>query len=291
MVSETLGKKATYSSIVPYRDHNVGPRSYSKCTVRAQDYFWIKSQQSKPLWYRLASRAIIGCTTGLLRTIIGLGLVKTTVVNREAFVSIITDPKRIAPVLTFSNHISTFDDPAIWGVLPKTITQNPEYMRWTLAFFSMGQVIPTIRGAGIYQSAVDLAISLLGYNKWVHIFPEGYVNQNGTIDRFKWGISRIILESDSVPIIIPIFHAGLDEVFPLTNKHRYPVLFSEEKKHIYIEFGNPIDLSKTLDEYNYIKKERLDIDKNELDIKFRIMITQRLSEELEKLKINYESAK
>lgn len=35
----------------------------------------------------------------------------------------------------------------------------------------MEKVIPTVRGAGIFQESVDIAIGKLNEGKWVHMFP------------------------------------------------------------------------------------------------------------------------
>lgn len=61
----------------------------------------------------------------------------------------------------------------------------------------------------------------------VHIFPEGRVNQPG-IDpnqllRFKWGVSRIILEASQAPIILPIYLQGKPSHLPLLPHNPLPV--------------------------------------------------------------------
>ncbi|RSH91981.1 hypothetical protein EHS25_009352 [Saitozyma podzolica] len=87
---------------------------------------------------------------------------------------------------------------------------NPYFSR----FFTLGQVIETYRGGGIFQPAVDEAVRLLQSGEWIHIFPEGKINQptinpDGGLFRFKWGVGRIIMDSSIMPEIIPIWISAL----------------------------------------------------------------------------------
>lgn len=78
------------------------------------------------------------------------------------------------------------------------------------ALFKRGQVISTDRGRGIFQPALDTAISKLEQGQWVHMFPEGYVNlsRKMVLRRFKWGLSRLLLESKHRPRVVPIWIEG-----------------------------------------------------------------------------------
>lgn len=54
---------------------------------------------------------------------------------------------------------------------------------------------------------------------WFHVFPEGFVLQlepphNNSMRYFKWGISRLILESTRAPVVIPIYSFGFEKVAP-----------------------------------------------------------------------------
>ncbi|CAE6471050.1 unnamed protein product [Rhizoctonia solani] len=110
-------------------------------------------------------------------------------------------------IITVANHISVIDDPVVWGTLPvRQCIVNPRNMRWTMGasdimftnafynwFFRNGQVIETVRGAGVHQPAVDISVAKLNSGAWVHVFPEGQVNQKscqagGDLLRFKWGV-------------------------------------------------------------------------------------------------------
>lgn len=115
--------------------------------------------------------------------------------------------------------------------------------------FQLGKCIPAVRGAGVYQSAVDLCIEKLTCGEWIHIFPEGKVNITKERLRFKWGIGRILYESPALPIIIPIWHEGMDTVLPNTSP--YILKFG---KRVTINIGEPIDLKNLIDE---LKKQRI----------------------------------
>lgn len=54
---------------------------------------------------------------------------------------------------------------------------------------------------------------------WFHVFPEGFVLQlqppfSNSMRYFKWGISRLILESTRAPIVVPIFAHGFEKIAP-----------------------------------------------------------------------------
>ncbi|KAG8041322.1 hypothetical protein G9C98_002310 [Cotesia typhae] len=64
-----------------------------------------------------------------------------------------------------------------------------------------------------------------------------------SIHRLKWGVGRLILESPVTPIVVPIYHVGMDQVLP--NEPPYIIkLF----KKVTIKYGEPIDFSKLLAE-------------------------------------------
>jgi 1-acyl-sn-glycerol-3-phosphate acyltransferase len=114
-------------------------------------------------------------------------------------------------------------------------------------FFSLGQTLPINRHPpfwprGISQPSMNHAVTLLNqpYNCWVHIFPEARVYQapNLTMRYFKTGISRLILEPNKMPIVIPMFHAGMETV--MREYQVPPQFFPSIGKNIHVRFGDPI---------------------------------------------------
>ncbi|KAF1808582.1 tafazzin, partial [Eremomyces bilateralis CBS 781.70] len=51
---------------------------------------------------------------------------------------------------------------------------------------------------------------------WLHVFPEGRIHQHPdrALRYFKWGVARLILESEPCPDVVPIFVEGFEAVMP-----------------------------------------------------------------------------
>lgn len=51
---------------------------------------------------------------------------------------------------------------------------------------------------------------------WVHVFPEACCHQSpdSSLRYFKWGVSRLVLESDPAPAFIPMFIHGTQAIIP-----------------------------------------------------------------------------
>jgi len=206
---------------------------------------------------------------------------KAKVYNLVSFDKAINRPKHI-PLITVSNHDSCFDDPGIWAALGWKNLIMSNKMRWALAandicftnpfcahFFMLGQCVPTIRGAGVYQEAVKFGVELLSKGKWLHIFPEGRVNMSKTYIRLKWGVGQMIYESPIIPIVVPICHVGMETILP-----NEPPYYLRTGRKVTFNFGEPIDLKglvSKLKESNVTEEEA------------RRLITEKIEEELYKL--------
>ncbi|KAE8454265.1 hypothetical protein EG329_005190 [Mollisiaceae sp. DMI_Dod_QoI] len=83
---------------------------------------------------------------------------------------------------------------------------------------------------------------------WIHIFPEGRVHQHPekSLRYFKWGVSRLILESEPLPEIIPIFIDGNQEV--MHEARSWPRFIPRAGKKIKIAFGDRVDGEKVFGE-------------------------------------------
>lgn len=81
---------------------------------------------------------------------------------------------------------------------------------------SHGNPIATTYSTNGQDSILAPSSYSVNRHAWVHVFPEACCHQNaaGTLRYFKWGISRLILESDPAPDFIPMFVHGTQFIMP-----------------------------------------------------------------------------
>lgn len=245
-------------------------------TLRAPSSLW--------KWASTITMVAVGLFSKILIKLLN----KSKIHNRHIISNLLEKRDKSRPLVTVSNHHSCFDDPGIWGTLGLKHLLRPSKMRWSLAahdicftraqhsyFFSLGKCVPVVRGAGVYQDAVDFMIEKLGKGDWVHIFPEGKVNMTKEYIRLKWGVGRMIFESPIPPIVVPIWHVGMDDVLP--NEPPYVLRLW---KNLTFNYGEPID---TTDMVRALKAQ------NASDEEARKHITDFLQERLQELKIETEA--
>jgi 1-acyl-sn-glycerol-3-phosphate acyltransferase len=77
----------------------------------------------------------------------------------------------------------------------------------------------------LLPQGTDVALTKLNRGEWVHIFPEGSRSRDATLQIFKRGVGRLVLDSEKLPIVVPFIHKGMNDVMPIGAK-----LFSTGKK-------------------------------------------------------------
>ncbi|KAI9762973.1 MAG: hypothetical protein M4579_000036 [Chaenotheca gracillima] len=76
---------------------------------------------------------------------------------------------------------------------------------------------------------------------WIHIFPEGRIHQHPThaLRYFKWGVARLILESDPLPRVVPMWIEGPEEI--MHESRTFPRFLPRPGKHVKVVFGREVD--------------------------------------------------
>ncbi|KAG8990034.1 hypothetical protein FRB90_001962 [Tulasnella sp. 427] len=206
-------------------------------------------------------------------------------------------------IITVTNHISVCDDPAVWGVLPWRSYFSSRTTRWTLGasdimftnpvfsqFFRDGQVIETFRGQGIHQEALNVAIDKLDRGDWIHIFPEGKVNQvkrhpgRGLL-RFKWGVAHMMLRAKVPPKVIPVYLEGFDDVMP--ENRGFPKFLPRLGSKIRVTFGDPSgitrDAGSIIQKWKSKAQNSGDQSKSDPEAEVRIALTDVLQRAVQRL--------
>ncbi len=145
-------------------------------------------------------------------------------------------------LLSFSNHVSLFDDPLLVSNLG---VSRYDDVRWIAAdsknffgnnlkglIYSAGKCVPIVRGGGLEQQGFDFLIKRLKLGDWVHIFPEGGRTREfaGQLQvPFKIGIGKLIYEAR--PLLMPFYHYGMHEILPIGT------MIPNKGKEVNIHFG------------------------------------------------------
>lgn len=238
---------------------------------------------------RFSKIAAIFTTTfvGVTSRLFASYLNKTKIHNNEQLLDLVFNRPKNKSLITVCNHDSCCDDPLLFGAcLPMstfTRLKNYKLLRWSLGaqeichssplhsmFFQLGKVMPIVRGNGIYQPIMNEMIDELNNGHWVHIFPEGKVNEKKEFIRLKWGVGRLVSDAVETPIVLPIWHMGYDDILPNQPPYR-PQL----GKRATVVVGKPIYFDSLVKQMRENKNSALEIRKR---------ITDLIQEEFYKLK-------
>lgn len=129
-------------------------------------------------------------------------------------------------LLTFSNHVSLFDDPWLtacltgpsWEALRWIAADADNFFgtRWKATFFGAGKCVPVVRGIGRQQPGMAFLAERLLEGDWVHVFPEGGRSREeaGALQTpLKAGLAQLV--QAAAPLTLPFFHVGMHDVLPI----------------------------------------------------------------------------
>lgn len=205
------------------------------------------------LWNTASSAAM--CLGGIAARIWAFRLGQTRIVNHAIYKKVVQDRAMGTPLITVSNHRSVVDDCLLWPIVSSYGEVLRGRMRWVLGaeevmFWSKAiarlsalvRIIPVRRGHGVYQRCMNECIRLLKEGEWVHIYPEGKIIETEEEEvRLKWGIGRLVADMEAVPLVVPVWHVGLDDLVP--NIRPYRPHFGQR---VTVVFGEPMDFRPLL---------------------------------------------
>jgi len=204
---------------------------------RDQSYA-IRHWRPEPTWYKPAVCAfVVQLSRFTMR-----GLNNLSFEGRDRWESAFS--MRDAGVLSFSNHVSLFDDPLLISNLGRTRYAD---VRWIPAdhlnffgswlkglLFSCGKCVPIIRTGGLEQPGFAFLLERLQAGDWVHIFPEGGRTREPDArlrTPFKAGIGRLLVEAS--PVAMPFYHRGMHDVLPIGSR------LPRCGRQVEVRFGHP----------------------------------------------------
>ncbi|KEY64312.1 hypothetical protein S7711_06356 [Stachybotrys chartarum IBT 7711] len=197
---------------------------------------------------------------------------------------------------------------------------------FTSNFFTLGQVLPTHRlwhstAGGIYQPTMTQALKLLSRhhpsspglatystngrdsftspaayaancNAWVHVFPEACCHQSegSTLRYFKWGVARLILESDPAPEFIPMFIDGTQDI--MSEKRTWPRFLPRIGKRFRVVIGQPSLVEHRFDRHRAAWQKLMETGDPELvkngpeAVQLRVEVAKSVRDEVEKLRVS-----
>ncbi|KAF2763422.1 hypothetical protein EJ05DRAFT_507021 [Pseudovirgaria hyperparasitica] len=79
-------------------------------------------------------------------------------------------------------------------------------------------------------------------HSWIHIFPEGKIHQKEdlTMRYFKWGVARLILESEPCPDLVALWIDGPQ--WAMHEEREFPRFVPRPGKNISVAFGDKVDM-------------------------------------------------
>ncbi|KAF4123298.1 monolysocardiolipin acyltransferase [Geosmithia morbida] len=129
-------------------------------------------------------------------------------------------------------------------------------------------------------------------NSWVHVFPEAccHQNQESTLRYFKWGVSRMILESEPAPDFVPMFIHGTQNVMP--DDRGWPRWLPRAGNRIRIAFGDPTNVDVVFGRHRAEWRRLVEQQAGDLDslrdhpkaVQLRIDVAKSARDEVEKLR-------
>lgn len=151
---------------------------------------------------------------------------------------------RDQPVIFMSNHVSMFDIPILYQVLPKTLRMiaMKEVFAYPLPGFALimrmlGFIgIDATGQCGVKESYQEATRALVDWQVPLWVSPEGQLSNDDQLQAFKSGVFRLAQQTHAV--IIPLVISGSSRVLPKADWLQLRPRFGQQ---VQVHFGDPVD--------------------------------------------------
>ncbi|KAF0718853.1 Aste57867_1451 [Aphanomyces stellatus] len=259
-----------------------------------------------PQFVSTAARALLFYPTTLVAKVYLGKLNHFTSRNEETLEKWVLSRPDHRALITVTNHSSTVDDPAVLATMLSWTCAQPHLSRWSICsqeycyakgpllstVFFGSKTLPIKRGAGINHPFLQDLFQKVQDGDWVHVFPEGKIVQGGalggrdgptatTIGRLKWGVGKLIARADVTPVVLPIYHLGMDHVMPQTQHHKLRSIIPRTGQRVHALVGDPIYFDDLFQKYEADRRQGISgdgytWDSDEQEKKLYSAITRRI---------------
>lgn len=135
-----------------------------------------------------------------------------------------------------------FSQPHNYQKTPESPAPRPSFSKPDLADpFSSGSLTYSTDGYDVFPAP---SAYLSRRHAWIHIFPEGKIHQMPDLNMryFKWGIARLILESEPCPDVVPMWIEGMEQV--MNEERGFPRFVPRVPDKVSITYGTALDVEK-----------------------------------------------
>lgn len=151
------------------------------------------------------------------------------------------------------------------------------------------QLLPSFSTTG-RDSFTSPAAYASNRNAWVHVFPEACCHQSpeSGLRYFKWGVSRLILESDPAPEFVPMFVHGTQNIMP--EDRGFPRFLPRIRNQFRVVVGEPTDIDalfgKQREEWRRLvaKGDPELLRSGPEAVQLRVAVAKKVRDEIEKLR-------